>query len=93
MSDQKPPVAHAPISVNVDDWLKQRTQGPPQVSITVEEAAEQVATLSHDMLILEHERQLAVELDSVARECVECGDTRKHFKDDYMCWQCREARD
>jgi hypothetical protein len=30
-------------------------------------------------------------LDNAPRECVECLATRRHYKDDYVCYRCRDA--
>jgi hypothetical protein len=30
-------------------------------------------------------------LDKQAKECLECGDTRRQYTDDYMCYRCRDS--
>jgi hypothetical protein len=29
-------------------------------------------------------------LDNAPRECVECSDSRMHYKNDYICYRCRD---
>lgn len=31
-------------------------------------------------------------LDNTPRECVECFVSRRHYREDYMCYRCRDAQ-
>lgn len=87
-----------PITVNVDDWLANRSGLPPsgipapKVEITpteIEQAKRERRDLREMMLKAAQEAQKAAEVEKENRDCSECGQNNAHYIDDYMCIYCR----
>jgi hypothetical protein len=78
-----------PKIINVNDWLNRRNE-MGRVPLTPGGKVDRVA-LAEEYAKHLAGKERAAKLDGEARECSECGETRQHFKDDYICYQCREA--
>lgn len=103
-----------PITVNVDDWLKERQAGPSgltypgavgpsttpdQIQLPADaspEERERVRALQEELREKWRIREEVAErehlLDNTSRECVECHTSRRHYRDDYICYKCRDAK-
>lgn len=93
MSEVKPPMSHPTITVDINDWMNERrTRGGATCTTNVtvddliDEAEERQAQWLHRKRMVELETLLA----EGAHECSDCGKVERFYKDDYMCYQCRD---
>lgn len=95
------------ISVNIDEWMKQ-AHGPAATPKSVEQefpkpqkerqeeirkAREAQAEYKENYLVRNERIARQANLTDDKHECSECGKTEFFYKDDYMCYQCRERLD
>lgn len=83
---QTPMSSTTPIVVNIEEWQKERAKG---LTPTLEEQKRVRALIIEEA----HERDRADKLETLAHECFSCGQIARNYKDDYICWVCREALD
>ena len=91
------------ITVDVEKWLKERhnpgggLKYPPEQAPRTASPAdkERVRQTQEELRERWQEREELAErehlLDNEPRECVECSATRQHYKNDYICYRCRDA--
>lgn len=110
--------AKGDITVNIDDWLKERQAGPSGLTFpgtlphppgepshpdqvrlpanaTPQERAEARAMQEKLRKRWQEREELAERehlLDNTPRECVECSALRRHYKNDYVCYRCRDEQ-
>jgi len=97
------PVVHKEISVNINDWMTSRQQvfnpnGPAQAGVvretmTTEELIFEAEKRQEAWLESERMSRLADKLEASAVECSECGQTERPYKEDYLCYKCRDKLD
>jgi hypothetical protein len=96
------------ITVNLDDWLTNRDVTldrsttyvhPDQIQLPASATAEereQMRAQQEELRKLWQEREELAErehlLDNAPRECVECSDLRRPYKNDYICYRCRDKQ-
>jgi hypothetical protein len=88
-------------TVNINEWFKQRHERHvykrPEVKLPtpdeIEAAKEQQAVLADRFAELHAARVLADRLEGGPRECSNCGQTERFYKEDYVCYQCRDRLD
>lgn len=92
--EYKPSQPLAPISVNVDEWMA-KAHGPkaivkPTTQVEVDQLKAELREYKENYLDRNERmaRQAALTPDKL--ECTECGRTEHFYKDDYICYQCRE---
>lgn len=100
MSEENEPKALPSIRVNVDKWREDRAGGvtpthtihlPRIVSDEERENIERQQAVLQDRWLKSQEITVRREkLDSEKVECVECGVTRERYKEDYICFRCRD---
>jgi len=102
----KAPRINAPITVNVDEWMK-KSHGPTPAKPAeqanpptpkereqaVRKAREEQARWQQALAENREERIIEAELEKEARMCSNCEHPRRHFIDDYMCRICRKEHD
>jgi hypothetical protein len=93
MGEYQPPKQGPTISVNIDDWLSASKQVAPSELQRVSDATEYQEALREQWREREEIAQRENRLDKQAVECVECGEIRRHYTGDYMCYQCRDILD
>ena len=94
-----------PITVNVDEWMKQ-AHGPraapkpaEQEQLQrpkpeeVERARQELRNYKENYLARNERAARQAKLTPDKHECTECGRTEYFYKDDYMCYMCREKLD
>lgn len=96
-----------PITVNVDEWMKQ-AHGPAATPKPVEQefpkphkerqeeirkARQEQANYKENYLARNERAARQAKLTEDKHECSECERTEYFYKDDYMCYQCREKLD
>lgn len=84
-----------PISVNIDDWLK--TNGGNrkllQQNTTAAEVEEMVHERAQQWMDEQDKRRREPLLADEKQECADCGEFRRPYKDDYICYECRDRLD
>jgi hypothetical protein len=96
--DYQPPVTHQPITVNVDDWLgaRQADRGllqQPRVDVSVEQLQEEAEQRQEQWFAAQQERLREHQLEVNAVECSNCDQLERPYKNDYLCYNCRDALD
>lgn len=96
-----------PITVNVDEWMKQahgpratpkpaeqeHLQARSKRQEEIERAKIELRDYKENYLARNERAARQAKLSIEKSECTECGRTEFFYKDDYMCYQCREKLD
>jgi hypothetical protein len=90
MSDPRPPLPSR--TVNINEWFQERHNAAPPPN-EVELATDLAARLNDTWRDQREEAERAGRLEDAAKDCSECGTSRKHYKDDYWCYRCRDGFD
>lgn len=96
------PKSGKPRTINVDEWLRDNERGkvihnPPVIkrpSIPQQRDAVNYQKELQKNWHTYHENQAREpRLEGEAKECSECGTIERYYKDDYMCFKCRDTLD
>lgn len=95
------PTPRPVLTVNIKEWLEKRNIGgvQPQPTVQIPDMASYATVEEYQEKLAEAyvkqqtERQRASKLEAKAKECGECSQVEKHYRDDYMCYACRDRLD
>lgn len=99
-------VPQGPISVNINDWMEKahgpRVPKPTEQEVPPTRAQQEKAIQEAREAIKQYKERHTSHTEHAARkasltdsqqECSECGCTEYFYKDDYLCYRCREILD
>lgn len=78
-------------TINVNDWLANSQSGGqvvrPGSRDNVYASQEELKNHWQEVML---ERERGPKLEAGTKECSECNKTERYYKDDYMCYKCRD---